>query len=296
MGDRVEVLTNKSSWPSRDWLGIVKTSSARSKIRSYFSKVSREDDLQQGKDELAKVLRKQGLGLTGAALAKALETVARDMNLQEADDLLAAIGAGKVSPKQVVTKIIKVVAKETGVPTPVAEEVPIPPPPRSARRRRSSTGVRVKGIDDVLVRLAHCCNPVPGDAIVGFVTRGRGVSVHRGDCPNARELVATSPERIIDVEWDTGASSTYQVEIIIEAMDRTRLLQDVSIALADAGVNVLSASISTDRQGVAYMRFLFELGHMDQLQTVINTVRGVEGVFDARRTLPETARKRGSAR
>jgi len=156
--------------------------------------------------------------------------------------------------------------------------------------------VRVKGIDDVLVRLAHCCNPVPGDAIVGFVTRGRGVSVHRGDCPNARELVATSPERIIDVEWDTGASSTYQVEIIIEAMDRTRLLQDVSIALADAGVNVLSASISTDRQGVAYMRFLFELGHMDQLQTVINTVRGVEGVFDARRTLPETARKRGSAR
>jgi len=295
MGDRVEILTSKNSGPSRDWLNIVKTSSARSKIRSYFSKVTREDDLQHGRDELMKVLRKQGLGASGSALAKALEQVAAEMKLQEADDLLAGIGAGKVSPKMVVTKLIKILAKTAPVAPPEPETpLPILQPSRAVSRKRSQTGVRVKGIDDVLVRLAHCCNPVPGDVIVGFVTRGRGVSVHREDCPNARELVNQSAERMIDVEWDEAASTTYQVEILIEALDRTRLLQDVSIALADAGVNVLSAAVSTDRQGIAYLRFLFELGSVNQLQKVLSTVRGVNGVFDAQRTMPENPKRRGS--
>jgi len=294
MGDRVEILTNKNSWPSRDWLNIVRTSSARSKIRSYFSRASREDDLAKGKEELGKILRKQGMQVSASAVTKALDVVAKEMNLQQGDDLLAVIGGGKQSPKQVVTKLIKVLAKE-GYTTPPPEPEPqvLLAPPRPSRRK-SSTGVRVKGIDDVLVRLAHCCNPVPGDPIVGFVTRGRGVSVHREDCPNARELVAVSPERILEVEWDAAAKTTYQVEILIEALDRTRLLQDISIALADAGVNVLSAAVSTDRQGVAYLRFLFELGSMDQLQKVLATVRGVDGVFDARRTMPEGGRRRGS--
>jgi GTP pyrophosphokinase len=297
MGDRVDILTNKNSWPSRDWLNIVKTSSARSKIRSYFSRASREDDLVRGKDELGKVLRKQGMHVGANALGKALDLVAKDMNLAEGEDLMAAIGSGKQSPKQVVTKLIKVMAKDGVKPVvePVVEALPVLQPSRAVARRRSSTGVRVKGIDDVLVRLAHCCNPVPGDSIVGFVTRGRGVSVHRGDCPNARDLVATNPERILEVEWDTGTSTTYQVEILIEALDRTRLLQDVSIALADAGVNVLSAAISTDKQGIAYLRFLFELGHMDQLQRVLNQVKAVEGVFDAQRTMPDSGKKRGGA-
>lgn len=296
MGDRVEILTNKNSWPSRDWLNIVKTSSARSKIRSYFSKATREDDVVKGKDELTKVLRKQGLGVGWSAVAKALDSVAADMNLQEADDLLAAIGSGKQSPKQVVTKLIKVLAIDRPALEPeVEQQVVAPSLPSRVTRRRGTTGVRVKGIDDVLVRLAHCCNPVPGDGIVGFVTRGRGVSVHRSDCPNARELVNSSPERILDVEWDTGTSTTYQVEILIEALDRTRLLQDISIALADAGVNVVSAGVSTDRQGIAYLRFLFELGNMDQLQKVLATVRGVDGVFDARRAMPEGGKRRGGS-
>jgi GTP pyrophosphokinase len=296
MGDRVEILTNKSSWPSRDWLNIVRTSSARSKIRSYFSKASREDDLVKGKDELGKILRKQGMHVGAASLGKALDSVAKDMNLAEAEDLLAAIGAGKQSPKQVVTKLIKLLAKDAPAPAVQADEgLPVLQPSRAVNRRRSSTGVRVKGIDDVLVRLAHCCNPVPGDTIIGFVTRGRGVSVHRGDCPNSRELVATNPERILEVEWDMQTSTTYQVEILIEALDRTRLLQDISIALADAGVNVLSAAISTDRQGVAYLRFLFELGHMEQLQRVLNQVRALDGVFDAKRTMPDSGKKRGGA-
>jgi guanosine-3',5'-bis(diphosphate) 3'-pyrophosphohydrolase len=151
--------------------------------------------------------------------------------------------------------------------------------------------VRVKGVDDLLVRLAHCCNPVPGDAIVGFVTRGRGVSVHRADCPNARELLK-SPERIIEVEWDADTSTTYQVEIMIEARDRTRLLHEITAVLAEAGVNVLSANVATDRQGIAQMRFLFELGNMEQLTPVLGRVRAIDGVFDAQRMMPVAAGSR----
>ncbi|MCE5204396.1 MAG: bifunctional (p)ppGpp synthetase/guanosine-3',5'-bis(diphosphate) 3'-pyrophosphohydrolase [Coriobacteriales bacterium] len=295
MGDRVEVLTSKSANPSRDWLAVVRTSSARSKIRAYFSRVSRSDDVQAGREELLKVLRKQGMGLGTQGMSKALEAVAREMNLQSAEDLTAAIGAGKQSAKQVVTKLIKHLSKEPAAGARAEDTLKgLPPsqpmtPPRS-KRRRPGGGVRVVGIDDMLVRLARCCNPVPGDEIVGFVTRGRGVSVHRKDCPNSRELLK-QPERIIDVEWDTGTSAVYQVEIVIEALDRTRLLQDVSVALADAGVNVLSASVATDRQGIATMRFLLELGSMDQLDKVLRAVKGIDGVFDARRSLPEVGPK-----
>jgi GTP pyrophosphokinase len=142
------------------------------------------------------------------------------------------------------------------------------------------------------VRLARCCTPVPGDEIVGFVTRGRGVSVHRRDCPNARELVQ-QPERLIDVEWDRGRDTTYQVEIVIEAIGRMRLLQEVSLKLAEAGVNILSASIATSKDGISTMRFLFELGNMDQLQSLLREVRSVEGVFDAERMMPRNASGKG---
>lgn len=151
----------------------------------------------------------------------------------------------------------------------------------------------VKGIDDVLVRLAKCCNPVPGDEIIGFVTRGRGVSVHRRSCPNASELLS-SPERIIDVEWDAGSKSTYQVEIFVEALDRLRLLQDVTMAIAESGVNILSSSTTTHRDGLVDMRFLFEIGEMSRLDALLRDVRQVEGVFEARRMMPgEVASKRG---
>lgn len=295
MGDRVEILTSKTGTPSRDWMNIVKTSSARSKIRSFFSKINREDDLQSGRDELLKVLRKNGLGLGSQGMPKALEAAAKEMNMQSADDLLASIGGGRSSAKQVVTKLIKLLSAETGTPVKAEEEskpfLPSTPmiAPR-AKRRRGGGGVRVVGMDDLLVRLGRCCNPVPGDEIVGFVTRGRGVSVHRADCPNAAELLA-QPERIIAVEWDTGAASTYQVEVVLEALDRTRLLQDVSVVLADSGVNVLSAAVSTDRQGIATMRFLLELGSMDQLTKVLSSVRGVSGVFEARRAMPDVGHR-----
>jgi GTP pyrophosphokinase len=288
MGDRVEIMTNKSSGPSRDWLNIVRTSSARSKIRTYFSKASRTDDLAHGKDELQKILRKQGLSIGSSAGQKALTAVAKELNFAESDDLVAHIGSGKVSAKMVVGKLIKLLAGTESFPAePEKPEFPLTTPmtaPRS-RRKKSATGVRVKGIDDLLVRLAGCCNPVPGDPIVGFVTRGRGVSVHRANCPNAKDLLNT-PERIIDVEWDSDATTTYQVEIYIEARDRTGLLRDITVALAEAGVSVLSANVATDKQGIATMRFLFELGNMEQLGAVLTRVRGLDGVFAADRMMP----------
>ena len=288
MGDRIEIMTNKNSaGPSRDWLNIVRTSSARSKIRSFFSKVSRTDDLAHGKDELQKILRKQGLSIGSSAGVRALTAVAKELNFVESDDLLAHIGSGKVSAKLVVGKLIKLLAGAEPAPEPEKPDFTLAMPmqaPRS-KRKKSGTGVRVKGIDDLLVRLARCCNPVPGDKLVGFVTRGRGVSVHRADCPNARDLL-NSPERIIDVEWDSDASTVYNAEIHIEARDRTGLLRDVTLALAEGGVNVLSASIATDKQGIASMRFLFELGNMEQLAAVLTRVRGLDGVFSADRMLP----------
>ncbi len=294
MGDRIEIMTNKSSGPSRDWLNIVRTSSARSKIRTFFSKASRTDDLAHGKDELQKILRKQGLSIGSSAGVKALAAVAKEMNFAEADDLVAHIGSGKVSAKQVVGKLIKLLAGSETAPVEVEKPeftLATPMTPPRSRRRKSVTGVRVKGIDDLLVRLARCCNPVPGDPIVGFVTRGRGVSVHRADCPNARDLLNT-PERIIEVEWDSDATTTYQVEIYIEARDRTGLLRDVTIALAEAGVSVLSANIATDKQGIATMRFLFELGNMEQLSAVLQRVRALDGVFAADRLMPSPGVRR----
>ena len=298
MGDRIEILTNKNSHPSRDWLNVVKTSSAKSKIRNYFSKATREDDLVRGRDELAKVMRKHGLGIGSKAAEKAIDAVAQEMNYAHAEDILAGIGAGKLSAKQIGTKLLKLMAKdgEVAKPEPAEPEFPLSQPmiaPR-AKRRKSGGGVKVKGIDDVLVRLANCCHPVPGDKIIGFVTRGRGVSVHRLDCPNARELLS-SPERIIEVDWDLGTETAFQVEIFVEAMDRLRLLQDVTSTLAESGVNILASSTTTHRDGLVDMRFLFELGDLSRLDHILRELRTSEGVFEARRMQPGegTQKRRG---
>jgi len=298
MGDRIEILTNKNSHPSRDWLNIVKTSSAKSKIRNYFSKATREDDLVRGRDELAKVMRKHGLGIGSKAAEKAIAEVAQEMNYAHAEDILAGIGAGKLSAKQIGTKLLKLMAKdgEVAKAEPAEPEFTLSQPmiaPRS-KRRKSGGGVKVKGIDDVLVRLANCCHPVPGDKIIGFVTRGRGVSVHRLDCPNARELLST-PERIIEVDWDLGTETAFQVEIFVEAMDRLRLLQDVTSTLAESGVNILASSTTTHRDGLVDMRFLFELGDLSRLDHILRELRTSEGVFEARRMQPGegTQKRRG---
>jgi len=298
-GDRVEILTQKSANPSRGWLTMVQTPSARSKIRSYFSKISRSDDLQMGHDKLTREMRKHGMGISNAQASRALKQVAEQLGYKEADDMLVNIGAGKESAQHVTNRLLKLLvdrgteeAEKPGIGSSAMSTGKMPPMLTSVKRPKrhethSASGVVVKGLDDVLVRLSKCCNPVPGDSIIGFVTRGRGVSVHRSDCPNAKDLM-TEPERIIDVAWETSPSNsaTYKMEVHIEALDRMNLLRDVAAALSEAGVNVLSSSTTTQRDGMVRMRFLFEVSDVSHVEDILQKLYEVEGVFEARRTQP----------
>lgn len=306
LGDRVEILTQKSATPSRDWLNIVKTPSARSKIRSYFSKVSRSDDLQTGRDKLQREMRKHGLGISSAQSMRAIKQVAEALGYKDSDDMLVNIGTNKETPTHVTNRLLKILvdrgteeAEKPGVGMSASSTGKMPPMITSVKRPKkhethTSTGVVVKGIDDVLVRISRCCNPVPGDEIVGFVTRGRGVSVHRADCPNAQELMQ-HPERIIEVFWEDHAPSgdrTFNVEIFIEALDRMNLLRDVADVLSSYGANVLSVTSSTHRDGMVEMRFLFQVSDTSAIDRILKKLCEVEGVFDARRMMPSpSARK-----
>lgn len=299
MGDRVEILTQKSATPSRNWLSFVKTPSARTKIRSYFAKITRSDDLQEGHERLGREMRKHGLGISNAQATRALKSVAEHLGYKEQDDMLVAIGTGTESAQHVANRLLKLLVdrgnEEAGKPRIGASAMStgkMPPMVTSVQRPKrhethSSTGVVVKGLDDVLVRLSRCCNPVMGDPIIGFVTRGRGVSVHRADCPNATDL-KREPERIIEVEWEQAASqeATFRVETHIEALDRMNLLRDVTATLAEEGVNVVSASSTTDRDGIVRMRFLFQLSDVNHVDDILRRVMEVDGVFEARRMFP----------
>lgn len=288
LGDIVEVMTNKSSaGPSKDWLNLVKTSRAKSKIRQWFSKESREDSEQLGREALQRVLRKQGVSLQASMQADVIQAVAKEMNFAKQETFYAAIGSGKVSAKQVATKIIRMLTKEV-IPSETTEAEIARLVPAALPKKEKTTGVRVRGIDDLLVRLAHCCHPVPGDDIIGFVTRGRGLSVHRADCPNAQALLAY-PDRILEVYWDSGQPSTYQMEIHVEALDRTRLLQDISTVLSESGVNILSASVTTRKNKIAIFRFIFEIGNLANLKNILATIKRIDVVFDAYRVTPHQA-------
>lgn len=305
VGDRVEILTQKSANPSRDWLTMVKTPSARSKIRSYFSKVSRSDDLQLGRDKLAREMRKHGLGISSAQSMRAIKSVAEAMGFNDPDDMFVQLGTGKESAQHVANRLLKILvdkgtaeaekpdlgvsASSTGIMAPMLTSVKRP----KRHETHSANGIVVKGVDDVLVRLSKCCNPVPGDEILGFVTRGRGVSVHRADCPNAIEL-KKEPERIIDVSWEgTPSASSYQVEVYIEGIDRTNLLLDVTRVFSETGTNVLSCTTNTHRDGMVEMRFLFQVSDLAAIDRLIKSLADLEGVFDAHRMVPgQTLRKR----
>ena len=307
-GDRIEILTNKNAKPSRDWVNIVRTPSARAKIRKYFAASTKSDDADTGRSELARELRKRGYGISTPRSVKALARVAGEQSFKGPDDMLAAIANGKLTAKSVANKAQAIL--EEGSPAEIlaaqqkaqAEEkaareqfftsdtaAPMTAPrhtgSRAAQKRRNSCGVVVKGDPDLLVHLARCCNPVAGDDIVGFVTRGRGVSVHRANCPNVKSLME-HPERLIGVEWDTSGATQFQVEIMVEATDRMGLLKDVTQAVGDAGGNILSAATSTSAQGVARLRFLVAISDASLLDTLLASVGRVPSVYDARRIMP----------
>ena len=307
-GDRIEILTNKNAKPSRDWVNIVRTPSARAKIRKYFAASTKSDDADTGRSELARELRKRGYGISTPRSVKALGRVAEQQSFKTVDDMLAAIANGKLTAKSVANKAQAIL--EEGSPAEIlaaqqkaqAEEkaareqfftsdtaAPMTAPrhtgSRAAQKRRNSCGVVVKGDPDLLVHLARCCNPVAGDDIVGFVTRGRGVSVHRANCPNVKSLME-HPERLIGVEWDTSGATQFQVEIMVEATDRMGLLKDVTQAAGGAGGNILSAATSTSAQGVARLRFLVAISDASLLDTLLASVGRVPSVYDARRIMP----------
>ena len=296
MGDRIEILTNKSSKPSRDWLGIVKTPSAKSKIRRYFAAATKDEDATAGREILAKDLRKRGYGISTQRSTRALNSVAEQMNYRHLEDLFAAIGAGKVAPRMVGNRVQAILDPKPIEETPrkkreeaVVEAAKRTHGTRTGGRppRRGSSGVVVNGgaSGDMLVRLAHCCNPVAGDDIVGFITRGRGVSVHRATCPNVKGLME-HPERMIQVDWDGAADALFQVEIVVECLDRMGLLKDVTIAIGDAGGNILSAATATNREGIATLRFLVEISDASGLDPLLAAISRVDSVYDARRIMP----------
>ncbi|MFP5346500.1 MAG: RelA/SpoT family protein, partial [Actinomycetes bacterium] len=282
-GDVVEVFTSKveTAGPSRDWLTFVKSPRARNKIRQWFSKERREEAIEQGKDALAKAMRKQGLPIQRLMSHESLVALATELRYADVSALYAAVGEGHVSASSVVEKLVAAVGGAAGAEEDLAE-VTIPSVSPSRRPRSGDSGVVVKGVDDVWVKLARCCTPVPGDPIIGFVTRGHGVSVHRGDCGNAAGLLS-QPDRIVEVEWSVGAGSVFLVQIQVEALDRSRLLADVTRVLSDHHVNILSASVTTSRDRVALSRFSFEMGDPTHLGHVLAAVRRIDGVFDVYR-------------
>jgi guanosine-3',5'-bis(diphosphate) 3'-pyrophosphohydrolase len=284
-GDVVEVFTSKAqnAGPSRDWLTFVKSPRARSKIRAWFTKERREEAIDQGKDQIAKLMRKEGLPLKRLLSHESLSEAAQHFKLADVTALYAAVGEGNISAQAVVRRVIDLHGGDQGAAEDLSEGVTITGRRRSGRVTSSGdAGVLVKGIGDVWVKLAKCCTPVPPDAILGFVTKGGGVSVHRRDCTNAAEL-KTQPERLIEVEWAPTAQSTYLVNIQVEALDRARLLSDITMVLSDVHVNILSASLTTTRDRVAKSRFTFEMADAKHLDTVLRAVRSVPGVFDAYR-------------
>ena len=281
-GDTVEVLTSKSdtAGPSRDWLSFVKSPKARNKIRQWFSKERRSEAIEEGRDELTRAMCKRNLPVQALLTPEAMVGVADDVNMPNAEAVFAAIGEGQISTQNVISHLVKDAgANEVNE---EAEEEVLPLRASKRKRDNGTPGISVKGVSDVWVKLARCCMPVPGDSIIGFITRNEGVSVHRVDCLNMINLQRKEPERVVEVEW-TSAKGLFMVKIQVEALDRPHLLSDVTRVLSDHGVNILSGSIATGSDRVATSQFSFEMADPQHLNTLLSAVRKIDGVFDVYR-------------
>jgi guanosine-3',5'-bis(diphosphate) 3'-pyrophosphohydrolase len=280
-GDVVEVFTSKNpdAGPSQDWLNFVKSPRARNKIRGWFTKERREEAIEQGKDSIARAMRKQNLPLQKLMSSDVFAEVAAAMRYEGVEALYAAVGEGHVSTQSVLEKVVASLQSEAEADE---AEVPFTPKGRARQLRPSDSGVLVRGAPDILVKLAKCCTPVPGDPIVGFVTRGSGVSVHRDDCLNVTSL-REDPERMIDVEWAPTSSSVFLVQIQVEALDRSGLLSDITRVLSENHVNILSANVSTSSDRLAISRYVFEMGDTVHLDRLLNAVRRIDAVYDVYR-------------
>jgi GTP pyrophosphokinase len=282
-GDTCEIFTSKveGAGPSQDWLRFAGSARARSRIKQWFSRERRDDMIEAGREELTRLLRREGLPIAATLESSELAHVAESMGFVDLDGLLAAVGEHQVTPAAVVNRLGRDQADDVG------DDDPANLVRRSAARRAASpVGVHVDGLDDVMVRLSRCCTPVPGDEIIGFVTRGRGVSVHRSDCANAAALSQEQGTRMLHVEWDVTHQATYRAGVEVVALDRSKLLRDVANALSDHHVNIVACSTHTGNDRVAKMRFEFELGDHRSLEAVLRTIKGIDGVYDAYRLVP----------
>ncbi len=286
-GDIVEILTAKRErGPSRDWLALVKTTRARNKIRAWFKAESRDDSEHTGRDLLQEHLGKAGLPaqkITGSPL---LADVIREMGFRKAEDFYIALGGAKISPKVVVNKVLQRLKQGESAEAEVsaAEDLIKPTVRRKPEASSSQFGIRVEGVDDVPLRLAKCCRPVSGDQILGYVSLGRGITIHREDCPNA-EALKKDPERFVAVSWDGDNETSFKVEIQVDAWDRHRLLEDVARTFAEGGINIVEAYCSVQHPMVKN-RFVIEVGDTQALKTAINRLRSIDSVFDAYRVTP----------
>ncbi len=283
-GDIVEILTSKNSQgPSRDWLNFVQSSGARNKIRQWFKRERREDSEHLGKEALLEIFRKHGLPAQKLMGSDTLSQVIRDMGFQKREDFFVSIGAGKTSPQQVLTKVMQRMDETIGA---VKEDLPpaiVPSPRRLATS--GDVGIQVEGIDDVAIRMPECCRPVPGDDIVGYISLGKGITIHRRDCPNVRAL-EKHPERFANVSWNKSIKAPFRVEIQVEAYDRSRLLEDISRTLSESGVNILAAQIQTTDDNTVKDRFVFEVPGVEYLESILQRIRMIDTVYDAYRVTP----------
>jgi len=282
-GDTIEVFTSKveGAGPSRDWLTVAVTPRARNKIRQWFSRSRRDEAIANGHDELVKAMRRESLPVQKLANSPLLLEVAKALHYADLEALHVAIGENHVSAQSVAQRVAKELRggeHEEQLPSSIGR--PLRP------SRRDGPGIHVEGLDDMLVRLSRCCTPVPGDAIVGYVTTGRGVSVHRADCSNAVALSTTMGERAIEVEWNREQTGSFVATVEVEALDRSRLLRDVTTVLADHHLNIVSSFTHTGTDRVARLRFDFELSDPSHLESLLGTLRRIDSVYDAYRVIP----------
>jgi GTP diphosphokinase / guanosine-3',5'-bis(diphosphate) 3'-diphosphatase len=287
-GDIVEVLTSKRErGPSRDWLALVKTTRARNKIKAWFKAESRKDTEHSGRELLQEHLKKQGLPAQKLVGSPLLADVIREMGFRKGEDFYIALGGAKISPKIVVNKVMQRLKQgEAAESEPTATDDLLKTSRRRSRPTTSSSryGISVQGIDEVMLRLAKCCRPVPGDPIVGYISLGRGITIHREDCPNVAVL-KKDPDRFTSVAWDGDAETSFRVEIEVDGWDRHRLLEDMSRTFAEAGINILDARCTVNHPMVKN-RFVVEVGDTRTLDQAITRLRNIDAVFDAYRVTP----------
>ncbi|HQV56380.1 MAG TPA: bifunctional (p)ppGpp synthetase/guanosine-3',5'-bis(diphosphate) 3'-pyrophosphohydrolase [Ilumatobacteraceae bacterium] len=283
-GDTCEIFTSKAetAGPSRDWLEFVQSPRARNKIRQWFSRERRIDAIEAGRDDLTKEMRRAGLAIQRMWQSPSMLVEIEAAGYADLDSLLAAVGERHVSAKAFVQKLMRTLQDQNPE---VIESTRVRP--HDVRRERATSGIHVDGLDDVLVRLSRCCTPVPGDDVIGFITRGRGVSVHRTDCANAASLMSEQATRLVDVDWDgTPDNAVFRAGVEVVALDRSRLLRDVANALSEQHVNIVACSTQTGDDKVAKMRFEFEMADPSHLEMVLRTIRQIEAVYDAYRLVP----------